>query len=94
MLHKRETFAHEREIRAVAFGPAFQFGHGLIPSQFPASGRSLAVDWDAQKVVESVYVGPYAHEWYRDVIAVVLEEFAPTLAKQLRWSAMKGTPRF
>jgi hypothetical protein len=68
MMHKRTAFAHEREIRKVVFGPLWPVRHQvryLEPPPIPADAVSFAIDWDVEKVVESVWVSPYAHEWSR-----------------------------
>jgi hypothetical protein len=52
----------------------------------------MAVPWDVEQAIEHVFVSPYAPEWYRDVVAQVLERFAPGLLPRLEWSEMKGAP--
>ena len=97
MMHKRTAFAHEREIRAVVTDAHWAVRHQiryLDPPPIPADAVSFAIDWDVETVIESVWVSPYAPEWYRCVVADVLGKFAPELAPRLRPSAMKGTPRY
>jgi hypothetical protein len=96
-MFKRLAFAHEREVRVVAWPPGMGRLRLLQPGETPpppSERRTIDLEWNISKAIEHVYVSPYASAWYRDVAAAVLEKFAPALVDRLRWSEMKGVPRF
>jgi hypothetical protein len=97
-MHKRLAFQHEREIRVALWAPAYSISLGAKePSEFLPSGTDYPVfmiDWDIIAAIDHVYVSPYAPEWFRDVVAAVLERFAQPLASRLMWSNMKGIPLY
>jgi len=98
-MHKRRAFAHEREVRVVLWPPAGGFVklEPILEEMPPPPVNpkpQFGLDWDIEAAIENIFVSPYANEQYRDVVAAVLEKFAPSLAARLRWSDMKGTPSF
>jgi hypothetical protein len=94
IMHKRAAFAHEQEVRAVIWRSAYFVAQGMQPDEFPPAEPTLTMPWNAEEVLEHVFVSPYAEQWYRDVVADVLQRFAPTLADRLCWSRMKGVPLY
>lgn len=61
-LHKRRSFAHERELR------------GIVCSDEPLD-RGLFVDVDLDVLVERVYVAPYAPDWFYELVQRVAERY-------------------
>jgi hypothetical protein len=98
VMHKRRAFAHEREVRAVYLSPAniTITGNADKVKIFDPRGASVLVawyvDWEPERVLERIYVSPYAEEWYRDAVLAVIERFAPELAARLSWSPMRAEP--
>ena len=95
MMHKRAAFEHEREVRALIWSSGFHIARKLQPEEFPPTPDDVfTLPWNAEDTVEHVFVSPYAHGWYRDAVAMVVEKFAPRLSNGLRWSQMKGAPLY
>jgi hypothetical protein len=95
LMHKRPAFEHEREVRGVIWRPAKLIADGLRPEDFPPGEPPvMTIRWNVADVVDNVFVSPYAKEWYRDVVATVIERFAPALVGRLCWSGMKAAPLF
>lgn len=66
IFHKRSSFAHEREVRAVVINPI-----GVDPRH--STGVLLPVD--LKKLIQQVYVSPNAEPWYRDTVYSVCERY-------------------
>jgi hypothetical protein len=94
-MYKRTAFAHEREVRVVMWRPA-SAAKLKVDLRAVAPARALAVDvpWKPEVALEAIYISPYAEQWYADVVRRTIERFAPALSKKVRWSSMKGVPRF
>jgi hypothetical protein len=91
VLHKRRSFAHERELRAVIVreppelpdNPAAWMlkpgrRHRLItPEEFMQEPgfEGTTVSCDAEALVESVYVAPTQPSWVRETVAAVCAAF-------------------
>jgi hypothetical protein len=88
IMHKRISFAHEDEVRLVKSLSEY-WG---LPTRVGPSGITVA--WDAEPVVERLFVDPYAAEWYLDVVLSVVKIFAPAIESKTVWSQMKGEPVF
>jgi hypothetical protein len=61
-LFKRDTFEHEREVRAVI----------RVPSA-PAVGRYIPVDLDT--LIDQIYVAPTAPDWVMDMVALLTAQY-------------------
>ena len=92
LMHKRQAFEHEHEIRALIW-PASS-PPGLVPPNLEEDTRVINVPWPATDSLERIYVSPYAEEWYRDVVVSVIEKFSPELVDRLAWSHMRGVPLY
>ena len=90
LMRKRQAFEHEHEVRALIW-PAVT-PPGLLPKDLRPDETVINVPWDADRFLEHIYVSPYAEEWYRDVVAAVIKNFAPALDNRLTWSHMRGVP--
>jgi hypothetical protein len=71
-MRKRQSFAHEREIRVIYWNtegvkqvdtPGFQ----------PAAGESVPVNLD--RLIESMFVAPTSGGWFRDIVEAVLKKY-------------------
>lgn len=84
VMHKREAFSHEREVRLVS---------SLIGiEEHPP--EQILLNWDCEQYIDSVYVDPYAPEYYYNVVEAVLDSMAPFLKGKLVWSQMRAAPVF
>lgn len=68
--HKRRSFAHESEVRAVVQR------YPEITSSSEDAPAGLNVGVDANRLVESVFVAPGQPGWFRDVVQEVVAAFA------------------
>jgi hypothetical protein len=61
ILHKRTSFAHERELRAVLWPPSMK-------ASFESDGRSIIVPIDLMALIKNIYVSPDSDPTLRDII--------------------------
>jgi hypothetical protein len=88
VMYKRLAFAHESEVRLVKL-----LGEH-VPLDSPPGPPGLFVPVDLDRLVDGVFVSPYAPEWYADVVKAVVEKFAPSLIGRVHWSMMKSAPQY
>jgi hypothetical protein len=99
-VHKRQSFEHERELRAVISDPeaaesarrveaASDLEKALDPSiEPPPEGLEIAVP--LATLIERIYVAPTAPGWFRDLVERVASKYALTAA--VLQSDLTGTP--
>ncbi len=63
-VHKRRSFEHERELRAVVANMA----RGPAPP-------SMSFELDPASLIDTVYIAPTSPAWFRDLTAKVLERY-------------------
>lgn len=71
LLHKRQSFAHEQEVRAV-IPPTI--GPPELYSDNPNSGVSVPVDLEI--LVREVYVAPHSPDWFREMVETELRNYS------------------
>ena len=79
VMHKRRSFAHERELRAVVVRPTWaELGRYVEhPEELPnRSGISVRVDLD--RLLRRVVISPRAEVWFVDLVASMLHRFGLT----------------
>jgi len=86
VMHKRISFAHEQEVRLVK---TFSEFWGL-PTRIGPPG--VVVDWEAEPLIEAVYIDPYAPDYYADVVRTLVSQLTPPLESRVRWSQMRAAP--
>ena len=92
-MHKQTAFAHENEVRVVWIdNSATRFARPGETEEERAPIKSL--NWNIEKVIQSVYVHPCASEWYAEVVRSVIEKFTPDWKQQVQWSALKRPPQY
>jgi hypothetical protein len=70
-IHKRRSFEHERELRAVIVDMKGAFSSP--PSEPPPDGVWRGIDLAA--LIESVYVAPTAPVWFKDTVHATIKQF-------------------
>ncbi len=88
-MHKRRSFEHEKELRAMIFGP--QRGKISLTNASPG----LYVQTDLDTLIEAVYVAPGAEDWFLELIRSVCSRYGMKKAicqsdlgsKSLYWGA-------
>src|SRR6266498_1689302 len=76
VMHKRRSFAHEQELRAVVVRPTWAelADYGEHPDRLPDStGVGIPVNLD--RLIRRVLVSPRAPEWYVTLVASMLHRF-------------------
>jgi hypothetical protein len=68
-LHKRKSFEHERELRALVWKPQEVKVKG--GKQEPVIDAGVSVEVDLERLVEHVYVAPTAPGWLRELVKSV-----------------------
>ncbi len=71
-LHKRLSFEHEHELRAI-IQPVWPGGNPLVDSDPYAEG--LLVDIDLHNLIECVYVAPTSETWFKDLVTNVAKRY-------------------
>jgi hypothetical protein len=89
VMHKRVSFAHEQEVRIVKTDSLYW---GIGNPKVPPLG--ISVDWNPATCIESVYVNPYAAEYYYEVVCSIVEHFIPELRERIFWSSMRAEPAY
>ena len=88
VMHKRQAFAHEHEIRIVKI----MFPH--LADHEPPGPVGIKVPVNLDSLIKGIFVNPYADEWYTDTVRSVVEKFAPALVGRVSWSRMKAAPLY
>ena len=57
-------------------------------------GTGISLEFDAEILVRTVVVHPYAPGWYFRVIKLVVEKFTPILVEKVKWSSMRTEPLY
>lgn len=91
VMHKRISFQHEQEVRLVKSLPEYWKlqEDGLQIGDSPAG---VSIDWSPEATIDSIYVNPYAPEFYHDVVRTIVRRIAPMLEQQVCWSQMRAAP--
>ena len=70
-LFKRLTFAHEQEMRLIIQDDSMQ--GDPRPSRFPKGGDYVPID--VSRLIESIYISPYAPEWFTGVVQSIITKY-------------------
>lgn len=63
--HKRLSFQHEQELRAIVWKPMSIEKARLIPGSY--------IDFDVNKAIQNIYVNPDADDWFLDTVTSFVE---------------------
>lgn len=86
VMHKRISFAHEQEVRLVKTLSEF-WNPGA-----PEGPSGINIEWLPEASIDSVYVNPYAPEYYHEVVCSLVRRIAPELERRVHWSQMRAAP--
>jgi hypothetical protein len=97
--YKRKSFEFERELRVAGLRIP-KVGGGTISLPGPedetdldldrASPNHVGIKFDLNKLIEKVYVCPFAEEWFEELVISVTEKYG--LNKTIKRSDMKKDP--
>ena len=82
LLHKRMSFQHEREVRALC----------LRTEDRPDESAGCYCEVDLEKLVGGIVVAPFAEDWFVDLVRSLAERHA--LGDRVRRSTLSDTPTF
>jgi hypothetical protein len=76
VMHKRRSFAHEQELRAVVVRPTWAElrDYAEHPDRLPAT-NGVGVPVDIDRLVNRVVISPRAQEWFVSLVASMLHRF-------------------
>lgn len=93
VLHKRISFAHEKEVRAVVFKPptSLQEGHQHYDPQTPiVAGHLQPVDFNS--LLSDIYVAPTSADWFHKLVQAVSTQYK--LLTPVHKSSLDTVPDF
>ena len=93
IVHKRKSFEHEKELRAVISYPK-EFYHEI--SKDPPVGKyvndqnGLYVNVDLNVLIERIYVAPTTEEWVKELLVSVTQKYG--IEKPIEQSSLDASP--
>lgn len=75
--YKRKSFEYENEVRAIMVN-------------FDTNSKGTYVPVDINKLIDGIYISPYAAEWFADVVKSVATKY--DIKSPVTYSQMKGVP--
>jgi hypothetical protein len=91
-LHKRKSFEHEQEIRAIIFiikGGVFESNEN---SEIKKYETGIYVPIDIDILIENIFVSPKAEPWFRELVESVIKNYH--INKNVRQSSLTDDPLF
>jgi hypothetical protein len=71
--HKRKSFAHEQELRAI-INP---FDQDEVESSFKDKNlRTLPIKIDPSKLIHSIYISPKSQEWFGELVGKIIKRYS------------------
>lgn len=92
-MYKRKSFEHEKELRAILNLSGiddFNLSFSDIEGDPPNGGKWVSLD--ISKLIEKVYVAPYAPKWFGDLVESVVKTYH--LSKPVVKSSLDDEPIF
>lgn len=72
-VHKRKSFEHEQEVRAVV--SKWPTGDGGIDFTQETIGHGLEIRVDIETLIERIYVAPSAPAWFADLVSAAITRY-------------------
>jgi hypothetical protein len=82
-VHKRKSFEHEREVRAVVVKPEKEDG---------TIGQGLKINVDLNRLIKQIYVAPSAPSWFAELVSAVFHRYGHTF--EVKHSNLDEQPLF
>lgn len=86
-IHKRSSFEHEKEIRALVSEDWKIIEESEEPYDY---GKSILVNLD--KLIDKIYVSPSAPEWFKELVKAMLEKY--NIDKEVVQSKLYDNPYY
>jgi hypothetical protein len=72
-VHKRKSFEHEREVRALVIKwPAIE---ETVDSNHEPIGNGLKIKVDIEHLIEKIYIAPYSPDWFGDLVRALIHRY-------------------
>jgi len=75
-VHKRKSFEHEREVRAVVM--KLPMIEETIDSDPEIISSGLMIKVDVEQLIEQIYISPTAPDWFIDLVKSLIHRFGYT----------------
>lgn len=72
-VHKRKSFEHEREVRAVVM--KWPTGEKGLDFSQETIGAGLKIKVDVERLIEQIYVAPNSPAWFADLLRAVIQRY-------------------
>ena len=89
-IHKRTSFAHERELRALI--QELPVENNSIPVGKINDAKGVNISVNLSSLIENVYVSPSSPDWFVNVVNSVMRKYG--LEKELKTSTLDVDPLF
>ena len=77
-VHKRKSFEHEREVRAVV--TKFPTGESGFDFTQETIAHGLQLRVDLERLIENIYVAPSAPDWLSGLVSAVVQRYGYTFS--------------
>ena len=93
-VHKRKSFEHEREVRALVIAPGKGKGvlNPLNPDWVPGIEDGVHLPVDLSSLVDSIWMSPTASSWFKDLVGTVNKRFRFDF--KIEQSTLTGSPLY
>ncbi len=72
-VHKRKSFEHEREVRAMV--TKWPNVEGTIDANHETIGNGLMIKVDIEHLIEQIYIAPSTPDWFSDLVRAVINRY-------------------
>lgn len=88
--HKRTSFKHEKEVRAII--QQLPVKDGAIDWEFKPPEGGIYINVDPNVIIDMVYVSPDTQNWFIDIVKSILKKYG--LSKVVKRSSLSDDPIF
>jgi hypothetical protein len=93
LLHKREGFRHEQEMRLLKMDG--ELYTGVLAKQSIEAAKCLPIPWNMSEGLDRILISPYADEWYLDAVRATVGHMDRTgIADRVEWSELQAKAQF
>jgi len=89
-IHKRTSFIHEKEVRAII--QQLPIKDGTIDWNLKPPEDGIYINVDPNVIIDMVYVSPDAQQWFKDLVESILKKYG--LSKVVKRSSLSDDPIF
>ena len=99
-IHKRTSFTHEKEVRAI-IQPLKEIGeimqqlpikNGIIDQSSKSPEDGIYINVDPNIIIDMIYISPDAQQWFKELVESILEKYG--LSKVVKRSSLSDDPIF